>query len=81
MSSLVQVAGVWWNVPEGYRPQQARPCKSCGQVILMAQTPKDKWAPLNPDGTSHFSNCPQAAQFRRPKPSPAPEATASRDSD
>jgi len=43
-------------------------CAGCGAAIYWLRHVKtNKCAPYNPDGTSHFSNCPQAARFRRRK--------------
>jgi hypothetical protein len=46
----------------------------CGATMELWQTPKDHVMPMNPmadddsKAESHFSTCPKAAQFRRPKP-------------
>lgn len=61
-----------WVLPAGYEPPSHDqhgwapiPCRSCGQLVLFARTRRGASAPLNQDGTSHFSNCPNAAQWRR----------------
>lgn len=57
-----------WTVPEGWSGQlPPGRCRSCGAEVLWAKTPKGKRAPLNRDGTSHFSDCPQASSWRRPR--------------
>lgn len=43
-------------------------CKGCDAEILYVRTDKGGQIPVNPDGTSHFINCPKGDQFRRPKP-------------
>jgi hypothetical protein len=40
-------------------------CKSCRARVFWIITTKGKKMPCNPDGTSHFATCPDAAQFRR----------------
>ena len=45
-----------------------KPCRSCAAPIHWIVTPHGKRMPANPDGTSHFSTCPNAAEHRRPKP-------------
>ena len=41
-------------------------CRSCGAPIAWAQHEHTgRRAPFNPDGTSHFSDCPQANEWRR----------------
>ena len=42
-------------------------CSGCKATIYWIITRKGKKMPVNPDGTSHFSNCPQAQTFRRRK--------------
>lgn len=55
-----------FSVPEGWLPDEhSARCRSCHALILWCRTPNQKRAPLNPDGTSHFSSCPQAEQWRR----------------
>lgn len=58
-------AFVGWTVPEGWTPTNIARCRSCGADVLWCITPKGKHAPVNADGTSHFSNCPQSDQWRR----------------
>jgi hypothetical protein len=45
-------------------PADVRPCRSCGARIVWVTTRAGKRAPLNRDGTSHFSTCPQAEKWR-----------------
>jgi hypothetical protein len=42
-------------------------CAGCKATIYWIVTLKGKKMPVNPDGTSHFATCPQAATFRRRK--------------
>ncbi|MES2210935.1 MAG: hypothetical protein V4515_12255 [Chloroflexota bacterium] len=58
-------AFVGWTVPEGWTPDNIGRCRSCSAEVLWCLTPNGKKAPLNADGTSHFSNCPQSDQWRR----------------
>ena len=47
---------------------QPRECRSCGARVAWLKTIKTgSLAPVNPDGTSHFSDCPQAPAWRKPK--------------
>jgi hypothetical protein len=43
-------------------------CRSCDAMIVWCMTPRQKRAPVNPDGTSHFASCPDADRWRKPKP-------------
>jgi len=56
-----------WVIPEGYRFSNAAKCASCHADIAWCETPKGNRAPLDPDGKSHFTTCPNAADHRRPK--------------
>jgi hypothetical protein len=43
-------------------------CRSCGEPIIWKPYPTTgKMHPFNLDGTSHFSTCPQAKNWRRKK--------------
>ena len=42
-----------------------RPCVRCGVQIWFVRTKAGKLMPYCFDGTSHFANCPHAAEFRR----------------
>lgn len=44
---------------------QPSPCRSCSSPVLWVRTVHKKWAPLNSDGTSHFSTCPDAENWRK----------------
>ncbi len=33
-------------------------CKACNAPIRFRKTASGKWEPLDPDGSSHFANCP-----------------------
>ena len=47
-----------------------RTCRSCGARIAWLKTIKTgSLAPVNQDGTSHFSDCPDAPAWRKPKAS------------
>lgn len=46
-----------------YRPNGR--CSTCRADVHWRMTGSGKRAPYNPDGTSHFANCPQASQHRR----------------
>jgi len=43
----------------------ARNCRGCGAIIYWIVTRNGKRMPVNPDGTSHFSTCPEAGKFRK----------------
>jgi hypothetical protein len=52
-------------IPDGYLPDEhSARCRSCGALIVWCKTRAGKRSPTNPDGTSHFSDCPQADQWR-----------------
>jgi len=40
-------------------------CRSCGAEVWWIRTFAGKMMPVNRDGTSHFSTCPQAAKWRK----------------
>ena len=40
-------------------------CRSCAAMIVWCVTPRGKRAPVNPDATSHFANCPDAERWRK----------------
>lgn len=44
-----------------------RACRSCSAEVLWVETQAGRRAPLNRDGTSHFSTCPQADEWRNRK--------------
>ena len=52
-------------IPDGYTFANGGFCRACRAAIAWCTTKAGKLAPLNPDGTSHFSDCPEAARFRR----------------
>jgi hypothetical protein len=55
-------------VPDNWIPDaHTGHCRSCDAMIVWCITPNKKKAPVNPDGTSHFSNCPEASRWRRTK--------------
>ena len=61
----VQTPAGLWLIPEGYRPDNLSSCRSCGEQILWAITPRGKRAPLNRGGVSHFATCPDAMKWRK----------------
>jgi hypothetical protein len=79
-----EVAG--FAIPEGYIADKVGACRSCSAKIMWTTTPRGKRAPLNADGTSHFSTCPQRDTWRKTEPGvraarsvsePSPAAVAS----
>lgn len=54
-------------IPDGYTFTNVGRCTACGAPLSWCTTKAGRRAPLNPDGTSHFADCPQAASFRRPR--------------
>lgn len=48
-------------------------CRGCGKTIYFVLTEAGKWAPTNPDGSSHFATCLRAAFYRKRPESKAPE--------
>lgn len=54
-----------WTVPDGYQFTRFGNCRACMAPIAWCLTKAGKMAPLNRDGTSHFADCPRAAEFRR----------------
>ena len=60
--------GTSFEIPERWAPDPKQSaCRSCESPIVWCKTPAGKRAPVNPDGTSHFSTCPQADRWRRGK--------------
>jgi hypothetical protein len=53
-----------FDIPLGANPCE---CNGCGATIYWIKTAKGRAMPVNPDGTSHFSNCPKANEFRKKK--------------
>lgn len=51
-----------FEIPEGAHPTE---CRGCEQMVYWIRTASGKSMPVNQDGTSHFSNCPKAADFRK----------------
>lgn len=55
-------------IPGGYTPgEKSSRCRSCDALILWCVTRRQRRAPLNVDGTSHFASCPDADSWRKPK--------------
>ena len=66
MSGIAEVLkGQGWILPDGYQPDNIARCRSCQAEILWCITQNRRKAPTNRDGTSHFSTCPAAEQWRR----------------
>jgi hypothetical protein len=42
-------------------------CRACGATIEFKETASGKLMPTDPDGTSHFATCSDAAKFRKPE--------------
>lgn len=42
-------------------------CRKCGEEIIWKLTERDRWTPENTNGTPHWTTCPEAATFRKPK--------------
>lgn len=42
-------------------------CKGCGALIQWIETLSGKMTPINSDGTSHWSTCPEFKQFQKKK--------------
>jgi len=58
--------GDLFQVPDGWQPgEKSSRCRSCDALILWCTTPRGKRAPTNPDGSSHFSDCPDSAAWKR----------------
>lgn len=55
---------VKFEIPPGTRPAA---CRSCQAPIFWVKTASQKNMPVDPDGTSHFATCPEAAKHRRPR--------------
>jgi hypothetical protein len=51
-------------IPAG---EPIRSCRSCGASIYWILTASGKRMPVDPDGTSHFATCPNAAHHRKPR--------------
>lgn len=63
---------LFFEIPQGM-PKSS--CKSCNADIYWIKTANGKNMPVNPDGSSHFSTCPNADAHRKPRENPAPEPT------
>jgi hypothetical protein len=58
------VKEIKFEIPEGTKPSI---CRGCGSEIFWIVTKNGKRMPVNADGTSHFSSCPDADKFRKGK--------------
>lgn len=50
-------------VPEG----ELGACRGCGAQVWWRKTKNGRSAPFDANGDSHFSSCPKAGEFRRPR--------------
>lgn len=48
----------------------ARTCKGCGRQIWWVRSKAGKTMPITDEALNHFVDCPQAAQFKKPKAGP-----------
>ena len=55
------------KVPDGYEVSDLGTCRSCDAPMLWLITPKGHRMPWSLAGVSHFSDCPNARQHRRPR--------------
>lgn len=47
--------------------KEVRPCKRCGRTVYMIPMAKTgKVNPYSDDAVSHFADCPNAGDFRKP---------------
>lgn len=51
-----------WAIP---KDAPRRSCTSCASIIFWIVTAAGRKMPIDPDGTSHFATCPNAASHRR----------------
>lgn len=67
---------VGWTPEAKQRPPRRFPiplntlsstCKSCHAMIFWIELPSGSHMPVNPDETSHFATCPNAAKHRKPR--------------
>lgn len=56
-----------WALPVGYvwADDRVSACRSCHAEVRWSITRAGSRAPLNRDGHSHFSTCPQARDWRK----------------
>jgi hypothetical protein len=55
-------APIRFQIPPG---TPAKECRSCAATVFWVVTHRARMMPLDPDGTSHFATCPNAAAHRR----------------
>ena len=65
-------SGATWQAPDWAvvptSPIDVRACRSCrAPIAWLRAAASGRLAPLNQDGTSHFSTCPQSDQWRKPR--------------
>jgi hypothetical protein len=65
---LSAVDGRTYLVPASMVAGNVARCRGCDAFVMWVTTAAGKRMPLNVNGTSHFSDCPRAASFRRPRP-------------
>jgi len=62
---IVDPASLDWTFPAGYRLSGFGECRSCNAPIAWLESERTgKRSPWNPEGTSHFASCPNAAAWR-----------------
>lgn len=54
-----------WTIPLGWTADNVGRCRSCGAAVMWCLTLAGKKAPVNPDGTSHFSSCNDPERWRK----------------
>lgn len=60
--------GTVFTVPDGWEADSASKCRSCyAPVLWCVHDRRGSRAPFDPDGTSHFATCVDAASWRRPR--------------
>ena len=53
-----------FEIPEG---TVRKICQGCGGDMYWVKTKNEKWMPVNPDGTPHWSTCPKGKHYRAPR--------------
>ncbi len=68
LSQPIVDSSAGWTYPAGYTLSGHGKCRSCGASIAwMVHDRTGRRQPFNPDGTSHFSNCPHSQAWREGK--------------
>jgi hypothetical protein len=69
----------WARYAAGSRPTA---CRSCNAKVLFVNARKSgRRAPINPDGSSHFATCPDAAAWRASERGTGPQAVTTGEAD